>query len=68
MLQAFKSMDGKLAPFTSITQAYKDGSYFIQLLIMGRSERLAYCFKYKEERDQQFDNFEKWLTTKTNSI
>ena len=67
MLQAFKSMDGKLAPFTSITQAYKDGSYFIQLQIIG-GHKAAFCFKYKEERDQQFDNFEKWLTTKTNSI
>lgn len=68
MLAAFKSNDGKLVPFTSVTQACKDGSYYMQLLLMGRERVDSFFFKSEEERDQQFDNFEKWLTTKTNSI
>ena len=67
MLQAFKSKEGRLAPFTSVTQAHKDSSHHVQLLIMGR-ERVAFYFKSREDRDQQFENFETWLTTKTNSI
>ena len=68
MLQAFKSKDGKLVPFTSVVQAYKDGSYYMQLLLMGRERADSFCFNSVEDRDQQFTNFEKWLTIKTNSI
>ena len=68
MLQAFKSKDGKLVPFTSVVQAYKGGSYYMQLLLMGRERADSFCFNSVEDRDQQFTNFEKWLTTKTNSI
>ncbi len=68
MLAAFKSRDGKLVPFTSVTQACKDGSYYMRLLLMGRERVDSFCFNSVEDRDQQFANFEKWLTTKTNSI
>ncbi len=68
MLQAFKSKDGKLVPFTSVIQAYKDGSYYMQLLLMGRERTDSFFFKSTEDRDQQFANFEDWLTIKTNSI
>lgn len=68
MLQAFKSKDGKLVPFTSVVQAYKDGSYYMQLLLMGRERADSFCFNSVEDRDQQFTNFEKWLTIKSNSI
>ena len=68
MLQAFKSNDGKLVPFTSVTQACKDGSYYMHLLLMGRERVDTFFFKSEEDRDQQFANFEKWLTIKTNSI
>lgn len=68
MLQAFKSKDGKLVPFTSVVQAYKDGSYYMQLLLMGRERADSFCFNSVEDRDQQFANFEKWLTIKSNSI
>lgn len=68
MLAAFKSKDGKLVPFTSVVQAYKDGSYYMQLLLMGRERVDSFFFNSVEDRDQQFTNFEKWLTIKTNSI
>ena len=68
MLQAFKSNDRKLTPFTSVIQAWKDGDFYITLLVTGREKAESYFFKSEEDRDQQFVNFETWLTAKTNSI
>lgn len=67
MLQAFKSHDGVLIPFASIAQAYKVDFRHTRILTMGGG-RESFCFNSVEDRDQQFANFEKWLTIKTNSI
>ena len=67
MLAAFKSSDGILIPFASITQAYKVEFRHTKILSMGGG-RESFCFNSVEDRDQQFANFEKWLTIKTNSI
>ena len=68
MLQAFKSSDGTLIPFASIAQAYKEDFRHTRILTRGRERGDSFCFNSVEDRDQQFANFEKWLTTKTNSI
>ena len=68
MLQAFKCAEGRLPPFTSVNQACKDGPYNIHILVMGRERSTSFYFKSMEDRDQQFANFETWLTLKQNSI
>lgn len=67
MLAAFKSSDGILIPFASITQANKADFRHIKILTIGGG-REAFYFNSVEDRDQQFANFEEWLTIKTNSI
>ena len=67
MLQAFKSSDGTLIPFASIAQAYKEDFRHTRILTRGGG-RDSFCFNSVEDRDQQFANFEKWLTIKSNSI
>ena len=70
MLQAFKLADGTLVPFTSVQQAGKDSRdrYLLNLIITGRDRANSFYFKSAEDRDQQFANFETWLTLKQNSI
>lgn len=68
MLQAFKCAEGRLTPFTSVNQAFKDGAYNIHILITGKERSTSFYFKSMEDRDKQFANFEAWLTVSTNSI
>lgn len=68
MLQAFKSRIGTLYPFNNVVMARKDISTIIKIKYIGENKHFEFYCASQEDRDQQLANFEKWLTTKTNSI
>ena len=68
MLQAFKPKSTMLIPFMSVHSVIKDGDHYLYLLVTGKENSNSFYFESKEDRDQQFANFETWLTTPQNSI
>lgn len=68
MLQAFKPNNSTLLPFNVVNYVGKSDRHSLQVWLTGKEKAISLYFSSHEDREQQFANFEIWLTTPTNSI
>ena len=68
MLKAFKDTTGSIYPFAHITSAYKVHATSIAFRILHSEHTPSIFFDSEKERNTQFANFEKWLTTTPNLL
>ena len=69
MLAAFKfpPPSSTIIPFSAVLKVWKADSLNLTVMVSSAGAS-TYDYESEEDRDQQYTNFETWLTAKTNSI
>lgn len=69
MIAAFKFPPpfSTIIPFSAILKVWKVGHSELAIVVSSAGSNNYKCVS-KDDRDQQYSNFETWLTIKTNSI